>query len=84
MSSNQGASKGKFKTGDKNSPEDQVRLENQFLSSSFSGCVVFILTSNFVPSFRETGGGKPIPTVWGTLWITLNPSTKDLKSSLKG
>lgn len=57
MSSNQGASKGKFKTGDKNSPEDQVRLENQFLSSSFfSGCVVFIPASHFVPSFPETGG----------------------------
>jgi len=36
------------------------------------------LTLILSPVFLKLGGGEgPIPTVWGTLWITLNPSTKD-------
>ncbi len=42
-SSNQGASKGKFKTGDKTPLKTKLGLEKP--------------NSHFVPSFPETGGG---------------------------
>lgn len=54
MSSNQGASKGKFKTGDKTPLKTKLGLEKP--------------NSHFVPSFPETGGGRDQYLQFGVLY----------------